>query len=270
MPSPHSLGDYLRARRELVQPGQVGIASSAGRRRVPGLRRSEVAALAGISTEYYVKLEQGQERNPTSQVLDSLSRALTLDPSARVYLHALARGTAPDHAPRALPNDPRTRWLIDSWPMTPAIVLDHSLDILAVNPLMSRLVPGYRVGGNALVSLLLDPELRTLHEDWEGLSARSIALLRSKIGLHPGHVRARQVVEQLKLGSERFRDVWNRYDVVGMTGGTHPLNHPIVGALSLHYAQYPIADTDDHSVFLYYAEPGSPSEAALANLAAGG
>jgi len=267
MPSPHPLGDYLRARRELVQPQDVGLSTGMGRRRVPGLRRSEVAALAGISTEYYVKLEQGQVASPTAQVLDSLGRALKLDRPACLYLHALARGAVVDHAPTARPGAGPARWLIDSWPMTPAMILDHNLDILAINPLMSRLVAGYRVGGNSLESLLLDPDLRALHVDWEGLSSRSIALLRSKIGLHPGHVRARQLVERLMKDSPRFRELWVRHDIEGITGGTHPMEHPVVGALSLHYAHFPIAGTDDQSVFLYYAEPGSSTEEALARLA---
>ena len=142
MPSSHPLGDYLRARRELLHPGDVGLPGSAGVRRVPGLRRSEIALLADISTEYYVKLEQGQVGSPTSQVLDSLSSALQLDTTATSYLHSLAN--LPER-PAALVSAPvveRMRWLIDSWPLTAAMVLDRHHDILAANSLMSALVGG--------------------------------------------------------------------------------------------------------------------------------
>lgn len=267
MPSSHPLGDYLRARRELLQPEEKGLPAGTGVRRVPGLRRSEVAVLAGISTEYYVKLEQGQEAHPTDQVLDALSRALNLDATATSYLHALARLTD-----RPVPSAPasvveRTRWLIDSWPMTAAMILDRHNDIVATNALMSALVDGYRAGGNALLALLTDPAMRDLYVEWEGLSARSVGLLRSRIGLTPEAPRAKEVIAQLTEASDRFRELWARHDIAGLTEGMHPMNHPTAGSLALHYAHFPLVGTEDHSVFLYYAEPGSPTERALAGLA---
>jgi transcriptional regulator with XRE-family HTH domain len=270
MPSPHPLGDYLRARRELISPDEAGLPVGAGRRRVAGLRRSEVAALAGISNEYYVKLEQGREVHPTDQVLDALSRALKLDATARSYLHSLVRPLDRRVQPVPLPVLERTRWLIESWPMTAAMILSRHSDIVATNRLMSSLIRGYRPGGNAMVSLLLDPELRELYLDWEGLSSRSIALMRSQVALDPSRVRAQQLIAQLTRDSDRFRELWHRHDIGGMTEGEHPMNHPLVGALTLHYAHFPLAGTDAHTIFLYYAAPGSPSEAALADLAARG
>ncbi len=269
MPKPHPLGAYLRARRELLRPTDVGLAEGTGVRRVPGLRRSEVAALAGISTEYYVKLEQGQEANPTNQVLEALARALKLDATATSYLNSLVHPVAAAVHPMSSSTVERTQWLIDSWPMTAAIVLNRYNDIVAVNPLMSKLVPSYRPGANALGCLLLDPYLRALHLDWEGLSMRSIALMRSMVALDPSPARAQQLIAQLTRDSERFRELWHRHDIVGMTEGTHPMNHPVIGELALHYGHYPLAGTDGHSIFLYYAEPGTPSESALARLAEG-
>jgi transcriptional regulator with XRE-family HTH domain len=268
MPGPHLLGDYLRARRELLQPSDVGLPSGVGPRRVPGLRRSELAAIAGISTEYYVKLEQGQETRPTDQVLDALSRALRLDETANSYLHSLARLVNRPVTPVAAPVLERTGWLIDSWPMTAAMILDGHTDIVAVNPLMSALVASYRVGRNALSLLLLDARLRQLHLDWEGLSMRSIALFRSNAGLHPEHPRTQQLVSELTERSARFRELWHRHDIAGMTEGTHPMNHPTVGNLTLHYAQFALVGAEGHSIFLYYAEPGTPTESALAELMA--
>ena len=269
MPSPHPLGDYLRARRELVRPEDVGLSSGPGLRRVPGLRRSEVAALASISTEYYVKLEQGQEANPTDQVLDALSRALKLDATATSYLRTLAR--IPERPPASVPLSAveRMRWLITTWPMTAAMVLDRHNDILAANPLMSALIPPYHVGGNALAVLLLDPAMRDFYVEWEGLSMRSIALLRSRTVPHRDQGRAKELIAELTERSPRFRELWNRHDIEGMTEGTHPMNHPVVGALSLHYAHFPVVGADEFSIFLYYAEPGTPHERALAQLASG-
>ena len=269
MPSPHPLGDYLRARRELVRPDDVGLPAGIGHRRVPGLRRSEVAALAGISTEYYVKLEQGQEANPTDQVLDALSRALQLDATALSYLHALARLGDKPPVPSPSPAVERAQWLIESWPMTAAMILDRNNDILATNALMTALVAGYRTGRNALVSLLVDEEARDLYVEWEGLSSRSIGLLRSRIGLDPDQPRSQQLVRQLLRDSARFRELWQRHDIEGMTEGSHPMNHPTAGSLSLHYAHLPLGSAGDHTIFVYFAEPGTDDERALAQLAAG-
>ncbi len=236
---------------------------------MPGLRRSEVAILAGISTEYYVKLEQGQETSPTGQVLASLSRALQLDAAATSYLHSLARL---DERPKPSPSSSaveRTRWLIESWPMTAAMILDRHNDIVATNSLMSALVRGYQPGRNSLAILLLDPGMRDLYVEWEGLSMRSIALMRARVGLDPDHARVQELMAQLTKESARFRELWH-HDIGGMTEGTHPMRHPVVGSLSLHYAHLPLGGAEDHSIFLYHAEPGTPSERALAELASGG
>jgi transcriptional regulator with XRE-family HTH domain len=265
------LGDYLRARRELIRPEDAGLPQVAGRRRVNGLRRSEVAFLAGISAEYYVKLEQGRETHPTAQVLDALARALQLDATARGYLASLVHLPPRQPGPHPAVASMRARWLIDSWPHTPAIVHDQFNDIVAINALMSALIPGYREGGNSLVALLLDPSVRELYGDeWEGLSARSVALLRSNAGSPPYLVRTHQVIAQLTRESARFREVWPRNDVLGNTGGVHRMTHPTVGELTLHFARIPLGGPAEHSIFLYYAEPGSPSAVALAALAGQG
>lgn len=269
MPSSHPLGAYLRARRELLSPDDVGLPSSQGLRRVLGLRRSEVADLAQISTEYYIKLEQGQEAHPTVQVLDALSRALKLDATARSYLHSLVHPADRRSRPASLPAVAHARWLIDAWPMTAAIIMDRHFDIIASNSLMAVLIPNYKPGANALVSLLLEPAMRELYIEREGLSTRSIGLMRSQVARDPSRVRTQQLIAQLTRESDRFREVWHRHDITGMTEGTHPMNHPTVGSLSLHYAHFPLVGSDDHSIFVYYAEPGTDSERSLALLAAG-
>lgn len=234
---------------------------------MPGLRRSEVASLAGISSEYYVKLEQGQEAHPTEQVLDSLSRALRLDATANSYLHALARATNRPPQPAPSTAVDRARWLIESWPMTAAMILDRHNDIVATNSLMTALVSGYRAGRNTVAALLLDSDVRDLYAEWDGLSMRSIALMRSRVGLDPDHPRAQELIAQLTRDSARFRELWHRHDIAGMTEGIHPMNHPVAGALSLEVAHFPLSGSDEHSIFMYFAEPGSPTERALAGLA---
>lgn len=228
-----------------------------------------MASLAGISAEYYVKLEQGQEAHPTGQVLDALSKALKLDATARSYLHSLARFTTPDARPVTAAAVQTAEWLINSWTMTAAMILDRHSDIVSVNPLMTSLVSGYRAGENALRVLLVDPALRHLYIEWDGLSMRSIGLLRSAIGPEPHHPRASELVAQLTQESARFRELWHRHDIAGMTEGAHPMNHPIAGELALYFAHFPLSGADGHSIFLYYAEPDSSTERALAALAAG-
>ncbi|AYF98134.1 helix-turn-helix domain-containing protein [Protaetiibacter intestinalis] len=263
------LGEYLRARRELIRPEDAGLPDGGARRRVAGLRRSEVAMLAGISTEYYVKLEQGREIHPTDQVLEALSRALQLDATARSYLASLVHLPQHETAPRRELG--HIRWLIDGWPLTAAIVHDRYNDVLATNALMRALIPAYREGSNSLAALLLDPEVRELYgEEWEGLTARSVALLRANSGPQPYLVRTQQLIAQLTRESPRFREVWPRNDVHGAGDGVHRITHPRMGTLALRFARLPLIGPGEHSIFLYYAEPGTPTAAALAALAAEG
>ncbi|WP_211373445.1 helix-turn-helix transcriptional regulator [Agromyces allii] len=263
------LGSYLRARRVLVRPEDVGIRVGVERRRVDGLRREEVAILAGISTEYYLRLEQGRETHPSDQVLDALARALRLDDAARRYLHELAR-PAPDPHDGIDEVDEHVQWLIDSWPTTSAVVHNRYLDVLATNALARALSPNYRVGVNNLASLLTDPADRALHEGWEGLTERSVALFRSMFGLRSHDARLRAMVDELSRSSDRFRELWRRNDVAQITDGVHVLRHPDAGALTLHFMRVPVAGTDGHTIYLYQAEPGSPSAEKFAALAAGG
>jgi transcriptional regulator with XRE-family HTH domain len=271
MTAGRAFGDYLRARRELLDPADVGLPAGEGRRRVRGLRRSEVALLAGISSEYYVKLEQGREVHPTDQVLDALSRALQLDATARSYLASLVRlPSLPDPDDSAEDHE-AIRWLIDSWPVTPAMVLDRDKDIVAANALMRALIPAYREAGNCYIALLLGPTVRALYgADWEGITARTIALLRANAGPPPYSARMQQIVDELMSDSERFREVWPRNDVYGRLDGTHHLTHPRVGELSLRFVRLPLAELTSHSIFLYYAEPDTSSSEALRRLAAEG
>jgi transcriptional regulator with XRE-family HTH domain len=265
------LGDYLRARRERLQPQDVGLVLDSGTRRVPGLRREEVAILAGVSTDYYLRLEQGRDTRPSTQVLDALARALRLDAVATEYLHALVRPA--EHTGPVAQGDvvgDATRWLIDSWPLTAAVVHSRYVDVLASNSLARRLNPSFRVGVNSVLSLFTDPSERLFHADWEALAARSVALLRITAEARAGDARLDALVAAGSASSPMFRELWDRQDVRRVGEGVHVLRHPLVGELRLSYLRLPLLDTDGQSLFLYFAEPGTPSAVAMARLAGGG
>ena len=178
------IGEYLRARRELIQPAEVGLPRLTGRRRVPGLRREEVAMLAGVSADYYVRLEQGRDQHPSAQVLDALARALQLDDDAIAHLHSLAapavrRRRRPSPRPERVPA--AILQLIASWHETPAYVYGH-MDVLAANPLATALAPYYTPGENLVRATFLDPRLRDRYEDWHRAAATVVAALRALVG----------------------------------------------------------------------------------------
>lgn len=273
MNAPGRLGDYLRARRELLRPEDVGLGVGTTLRRVTGLRREEVAILAGISTEYYLRLEQGRDAHPSAQVLDALARALQLDPVATVHLHSLAlakHATGPVPLDRGHLVSDGTRSLIESWPVTAAFVHSRYLDVLAANALAQALNPNYRAGVNSILTLLTDPAEQEFHADWEGLAARSIALLRSIADTHSGDARLDALVAAAAESSGLFRELWGRQDVWRVGDGVHTVRHPSVGELTLTYHRLPLVGTDGQSIWTYSAEPGSPSEDALRRLARSG
>jgi transcriptional regulator with XRE-family HTH domain len=263
------VGEYLRARRELVRPEEVGIADT-GRRRVPGLRRDELAMLAGISTEYYTRLEQGRDHHPSAQVLDAVARALGLDDDATAHLHDLAK-PAPRRTrrpPRPERLRPTIQRLLDSWHTTPAYVQGRYMDILAANPLAVALSPMFTPGTNIVRVSFLDPAVRDLFHDWDTRVGNAVAALRALVGPDVEDPRLTQLVGELSVRSEEFRRLWSRHDVrPQIGGGVHHLRHPQVGELELQYDKFNVAGADGQLLVVYQAEPGSRSEEALALLA---
>ncbi|SDP26914.1 Helix-turn-helix domain-containing protein [Nakamurella panacisegetis] len=255
------LGAYLRARRGLVSPQQAGIPSG-GVRRVPGLRREEVAMLAGMSADYYLRLERGRDAHPSTQVLDALARVLCLDDVERDYLHGLVtphtrrRRRTPERVPA------RLHQLLAAVGV-PAFVEGRAFDVLAANEMAIALSPRLRPGENRLRSLLLDPEEQVFHKDWEASSAHFIAAFRESVGDNVGDPRFIELVGELSLASGRFREQWARHDVRALTGGTTTVNHPVVGELHLHRDKLP---TEGLLLVLYYADAGSESAEKLALL----
>jgi transcriptional regulator with XRE-family HTH domain len=263
------LGEFLRARRELVRPEDVGL-PAAGRRRVPGLRREELALLAGISADYYLRLEQGRDRHPSTQVLDGLARALRLDEDATAHLHRIA---APDR-PRRRPRRRRAervpegiRQLITTWPQTPAFVQGRLLDVLDANPLAQALSPLFRPGTNMLRALFLDPSSGAAHGRWEASTEGSVGALRALVGPDVDDPALAELVGELSVRSERFRQLWARHDVRPKRSGAGTIINPQVGPMELRHEKLPLPDTDRQMLVVYHAEPGSPSAERLALLA---
>lgn len=261
--SENRLGSYLRARRELVTPAQAGIPAG-GNRRVPGLRREEVALLAGISADYYLRLERGRDKNPSVQVLDSLARVLRLDDVERTYLLGLAaarprapRRKRPEHVPA------RVHQLLAHLRI-PAFVEGRAFDVLAANPMAVAFSPRLRPGENRLRSLLLDPEEQAFHQDWPQAAAGFVAALRTTIGDDTDNPRFVELVGELALSSARFRTLWARHDVRDLDGGTTTVHHPVVGDLRLHRDKLPI---DDVILVVYYPDKDTDSDEKLRLLA---
>jgi transcriptional regulator with XRE-family HTH domain len=261
----NALGEYLRARRELTDPADVGL-RVAGVRRTPGLRREEVATLAGISADYYLRLEQGRDRNPSPQVLEALARVFGLDATATQYLLSLSTAR-PERRQRREVVPAGIRQLLDVIGL-PAFVESRMFDVLAANRLATALSPRIRPGENRLRSLFLDADEQELHPEWERWSSGMVAAFRTSLGTDFDDPRLAQLVGELSLGSELFRQLWARHDVRPLAGGLTRMRHPQVGMLELRREKLPIGDSGGQLLVIYHAEPGSESARALALLAA--
>lgn len=267
------LGEYLRARREHTTPAQAGIAVTE-RRRVAGLKRGEVAGLAGISTEYYTRLEQGHDRHPSAQVIGALARALCLDEPSTAHLFTLAApassaSSARRRARRSERVPDSVRRLLDSWPRNPAFVQGRCMDVLAANRLMIALSPMYRPGTNILRAAFLGHAVDELFADPEARLDNAVAGLRALVGADADDPHLVELIGELSVKSEEFRRLWSRHDVRPQTGdGVHRMHHPIAGDLELSYGKFFLAGADRQMLVVYQAEPGSRSEAALDLLAA--
>ncbi len=266
METSNPLGDFLRAHRERITPESVGLGPGVGVRRVPGLRREEVAMLAGISSDYYLRLEQGRDRHPSVQVLDALARVLGLDADATAYLISLSQPTSRTTArpePTAIPEG--IRHLMDAQ-TSPAFVQTRWLDVLAANRMALALSPNLAPGVNRLRAAFLDPAERTFHRDWPEAVARAVAGLRADAIGHGDDAKLAALVGELSLKSPEFREIWARHDVRRQEGRFSLMRHPEVGDLDLFADKLTIAGPDGLVLGVYHAEPGSESARSLALL----
>lgn len=272
----HPLGAFLRSRRARLTPEAVGIASY-GARRVPGLRREELAQLAGVSATYYTRLEQGQSTNASRAVLEALARALRLDDDETTHLLDLARPAtaARPRRPRPAVARPSTLHLLAAMHDVPAVVLDHRTEVLAWNPLGHALLAGhYDVAAperpadrpNVTRMLFLDAHTRELYRDWDTEAARVIASLRLVAGRSPDDRALEELVGELTIKSPEFAALWRRQSVATCVSGTKLLHHPEVGDLDLEFQALSLPDDSGQRLLTYVAAPGSPSAAGLALL----
>ncbi|MFH8344329.1 helix-turn-helix domain-containing protein [Streptomyces sp. NPDC018045] len=267
------LSEFLRSRRARLQPEDVGLAHHGGRRRVPGLRREELAQLAGVSVAYYIRLEQGRGRNVSAAVLDSVSDVLRLSRAERSHLDHLVRPVSRHHRPAPRPQRirPAVQDLIDAMDGVPAYVIGRRLDILGWNRLARALLgdfaampPGER---NLAWQLFLAPATRELYADWAGKAAHVVAHLRRDVGRFPGDPKLCALIGELSARSADFRRIWAAHDVQDKGFGHKRLTHPVAGPLSLAYETLALPADPDQQVVTYHAEPGSASARALRRLA---
>ncbi|MEV7180313.1 helix-turn-helix transcriptional regulator [Kitasatospora sp. NPDC093679] len=262
----NALGEYLRARRAQLAPDRAGV-SAVGHRRVPGLRREEVARLAGVSTDYYTRLEQGRERNPSPQLLQAVARALGLDGDAVEHLAGLAAPPAPQRRRAREGAVPALRQLVAALP-TPALVVGRTLDVLALNPHAAALYRGFAQVDNLVRMTFLDKAARSFHQDWEAAARAAVSSLRSAAGRDRHDLRLAVLVGELSLHSHDFRVLWARHDVHSKSAGTKSLHHPEAGDLELAYETLTLNSDPDQRLVVYQAVPGSPSAERLALLQA--
>jgi len=259
------LGDYLRSRRAARRPEDAGFPGGE-RRRVTGLRREEVAVAAGVSADYYIRLEQGRELRPSPAVLDALGRVLGLDDEARLHAFRLA-GLHPAPAASSTERaDPALLSLLDSWPQHPALVLGRAYDILAANPLGAALFGDVTRGGNLAELVFLDPGARSFYADWPTAAAATVAGLRLAQVAAPHEPRVGAVIEGLKEKSGEFRELWARGEARSKRPETKGFRHPSVGALTVRAHSFDVRDAPGQELIVYQADPGSRSAEALALL----
>nr|WP_307530871.1 helix-turn-helix transcriptional regulator [Streptomyces umbrinus] len=244
--------------------------------RVPGLRREEVAALAGVSVDYYTRLEQGRPITPSEAVLDALGDALQLDPAERSYLHAVARrpATSRRRTPRTVQKvRPGVHALLARLGDTPAFVLGRRTDILASNRMARALLADFGAmpvrDRNAVRWVILDEAARSLFaQDWEKSASMFVGTLRMDAAHHPDDTRTAELVGELSMKSDRFLRWWAGQKVVEPSHGTKTLHHPIAGRLTLRTEALTFPGDPDQTLFTFLADPGSPSDEALTVLSA--
>lgn len=261
--STSAFGAFLRARRDRLTPQQVGLTSGIGQRRIPGLRREELAALAGISNDYYIRLERGKEQHPSPAVVDSLAKALQLDDDERRHLRdlasqadrtaSIARGTTVSEVPLG------AQRMLDALRPLPAFITNRIGDFVAWNPSGLRLLHGLsdwpEQRRNAARYGFTHPAARELYLDWEQQVSGLVSGLRRLAAKDPDDQVAANLVGELLDASSDFERLWNRYDIEGYDTGSQRLNHPQTGELTV---EYQVLQLDGLAMMVYHADSGSP------------
>ncbi|AGZ42860.1 MmyB family transcriptional regulator [Actinoplanes friuliensis] len=271
--SNRELADFLRRARSSIDPSHVPLPADGRVRRVPGLRREEVAYLAGVSTDYYVRLEQGRAITPSDSVLDALARALALDTTGRAHLGDLVGATpavspSPSSSARVRPG---LYQLLDALEHQPAFILGRRSDILAANRMAKALLADFdRLPArdrNYARWVLLSDEARALFLDWEEQARAAVESLRLEVGRHPDDQATRDLIADLGTRSPEFRRWWEEHRVYQRTFGFKRLRHPVAGELTIDYETLTLPGDPDRTLFIYTTKEGSPSRRSIDLLA---
>ncbi|MDT8912251.1 helix-turn-helix transcriptional regulator [Amycolatopsis sp. PS_44_ISF1] len=275
--STNDLGGFLRSRRERLMPEDAGIEPGATRRRIPRLRREELAELAGVSVGYYTRLEQGVSSSASGAVIDALAAALRLDSAEHDHLRILAAPRRPTRPrPRSSKARPSVRDLLAAISATPAIVIDHRTDVLAWNSLGHALLAGHvafdapdtRIRPNIARMLFVDPHHRALYCDWHGKAQVTVAALHQAVARHPADLELEQLIGHLVVDSPEFARMWARRPIRTCSYYLRELNHLLVGRVTLANETVTLPD-DDQQIGLFYARLGTPDADALTLLSQG-
>ncbi|MGP3969662.1 helix-turn-helix transcriptional regulator [Streptomyces sp. 6N223] len=269
------LGEFLRSRRARLRPEELGLPDYGGQRRVPGLRREELARLAGVSVDHYVRLEQGRTLHFSEAVLDSVARALRLNAVEREHLYRLARpwsdsdrqdGPAPSQRVR-----PGLRRLLDAAADVPAYIVGRNTDVLAWNRLAAALITDFGAlpprQRNLARLVFRDEGMRSLYADWRGKASDVAAYLRLDAGRHPDDPQTAALLDELSAASPEFREAWAEHQLKDKTHGRYVYRHPVVGELDLAFETLRLPDDPDQALIAHTVEEGSPSQTALRLLA---
>ncbi|MEV0234615.1 helix-turn-helix transcriptional regulator [Nonomuraea sp. NPDC050786] len=252
------LSEFLRRCRARISPESAGLPERGAYRRVPGLRREEVAQLAGVSTDYYTRLEQGRQISPSPSVLEAVATALRLDDAERAHLSDLVRpqtGRAHRAAPVVQRVRPGLRRFLDSFTDQAGFILGRRGDVLATNHLCRVLMADFDAmpyrERNLTRWIILDPAARELYLDWEQIASEMTAILRLDAGRHPDDTRTAELVGELSMKSEHFRRWWADHKVLDRTFGHKRFHHPLVGPVNIDYQAFTMPGEDDQTLFLY-------------------
>ncbi|WP_061290398.1 helix-turn-helix domain-containing protein [Herbidospora cretacea] len=263
------LADFLRRARSRVDPSRAGLPADDRIRRVPGLRREEVALLAGVSTDYYTRLEQGRRITPSAGVLDAIARALGLDAAGREHLgHLIGAASGPR---RRVPSVQRVRpglhQFLDALEGTPALILGRRTDVLATNRMARALLSDFDAlrprERNYARWMFLTDQARELFLDWDVQARAAVESLRLDVGHDPGDQIAKDLVAELSRCSPEFRRWWEEHGVYQRTFGSKSLRHPVVGELTVDYETLTMPGDPDQTLFVYTTEAGTASRQAM-------
>jgi len=265
----NDISEFLTSRRAKLSPEQAGIPDFGGRRRVPGLRREEVALIAGMSAEYYKRLERGNATGVSEAVIDGISRALQLDEAERDHLYELVRTANAGAHPQRRRQARKTQLsagmqqTIDAMSTVPVFIQNGRLDAVATNPLgralFATMLDDARPPVNAARFVFLDPRAQDFYVDWEGNTRQIVAILRAAAGRSPYDRQLSDLVGELSTRSDLFRKLWGAHDVREHRTGLKSINHPTVGRLDLTFQGMDLSSDRGLQMLVFSAEPGSPS-----------